>query len=218
MKISKETVNVLKNLATINPNLLIKEGSTLKSISPAQNVMAAIAVEEEFTQEFGIYDLSQFLGVLAVYDEPDVDFQAKVASIKQGKSKITYTAADASILVVPTKNVKFPEAEINFQLEAADLTKAIKTAGVLNASDLIFEGDGDKLFLVVTELKTPSSNSYRVEIGESDKSFKAILKVDNLKLLPSDYKVSISSKKISRFVSTDGKADYFIALESTSSF
>lgn len=218
MKLTKETISTLKVLSAINTNLLIKQGDTLSTISPQKNVMATVKVAESFPVDFAIYDLSEWLGVLSLFSDADIDFNGKVATIKEGKSSIKYLAADQSLLVLPTKEVKFPAAEIEFELDSATLAMALRTAGVIRSADITFEGDGEIISLVVADLKNPNANSFRVTLAESDQVFKANLKVDNLKMAPDSYNVSISSKKISRFKSTTQEAVYYVALESTSDF
>ena len=46
MKLSKETLSVLKNFATINGNILIKSGDRLSTISAQKNVMASVSVKD----------------------------------------------------------------------------------------------------------------------------------------------------------------------------
>ena len=67
MKLSKETLSVLKNFATINGNILIKSGDRLSTISAQKNVMASVSVKETFDRDFGIYDLNEFLGVYSLF-------------------------------------------------------------------------------------------------------------------------------------------------------
>ena len=64
MELTDSTVNILKNYATINPNIVVTEGNTLKTISVARNVLSQVTVEESFPQGFGIYDLNEFLNSL----------------------------------------------------------------------------------------------------------------------------------------------------------
>ena len=74
MKISDTTKSVLKNFADINQNLLVQPGQELKTISTMKNILAKAKIEEEFTSEFGIYDLSEFLGVLSLFKRPTFSF------------------------------------------------------------------------------------------------------------------------------------------------
>lgn len=217
MKLSKETVALFKNFAGINSNLLLKSGSKLATISAQKNVMADATVAETFP-DFAIYDLNEFLGAMSLFDDPDLDFQEKYVSISQGSMKIKFFAADASVLVAPQKAITFPEAEINFTISADKLQMINRTASVLHAADVSIVGDGSTVTVVVGDKKNATGNSFSEPVGTTDKTFKVNLKVENLKMLPGDYNVSISSKKISRFQSTATDLVYYVAVEADSSF
>lgn len=220
MKFSKPTIAVLKNFAGINTNILFEPGNTVKTISPQKNILASTSVTESFPTEFGIYDLNQFLGVLSLFEDPDVEFGEKVATIKEGRTNIKFYAADRSVLVLPPneKSVKFPSVDVTFEMSSALLQSAIKTAGVLGSPDISIIGENGKLQLVVGDLKNTSANSYNVDLGTTDKTFKANLKVDNLKMFPQDYTVDISFKKLSKWTAKTGDMCVFVALESNSTF
>jgi len=216
MKLSKETVSLIKNFAGINSNLLLKNGNKLATISAQKNVMADATVTETFP-DFGIYDLNEFLGAMSLFEDPDLDFQDKYVSIKQGSMQIKFFAADPSVLTAPQKAITFPDAEINFNMSANMLNMIQKTASVLRATDLSVVGDGSTITAVVGDKKNATGNSFSEAIGTTDKTFKVNLKVENLKMLPGDYAVSISSKKISRFKGT-GDLVYYVAVEADSTF
>ena len=217
MKLSKETVALFKNFAGINSNLLLKSGSKLATISAQKNVMADATVAETFP-DFAIYDLNEFLGAMSFFDDPDLDFQDKYVSISQGNMKIKFFAADASVLTAPQKSITFPDAEINFNLSAANLQMIHKTASVLRAADVSIVGDGSQIVAVVGDKKNATGNSFSEPVGTTDKTFRVNLKVENLKMLPGDYAVSISSKKISRFKANAGDLVYYVAVEADSTF
>lgn len=216
MKLSKETVGLFKNFAGINSNLLLKSGNKLATISAQKNVMADATVTESFP-DFGIYDLNEFLGAMSLFDDPELDFSDKYVTIKQGNMSIKYFAADASVLTAPQKSITFPDAEIQFNMTAAMLNMVHRTASVLRASDLTIVGDGTTVTAVVGDKKNTTGNSYSEPVGATDKTFKVNLKVENLKMLPGDYTVSISSKKISRFKGA-GDLVYYVAVEADSTF
>ena len=217
MKLSKETVGLFKNFAGINSNLLLKSGNKLATISAQKNVMADATVTETFP-DFGIYDLNEFLGAMSLFDDPELDFQEKYVTIKEGGNSIKYFAADASVLTVPTRKISFPDAEIEFTLTATMLNMIHRTASVLRATDLQIIGDGEKISVQVGDKKNLTGNSYSAHVGNTDKTFQANLKVENMKMLPGDYLVSISSKKISRFKSTGSELVYYVAVEADSTF
>lgn len=217
MKLSKETVALFKNFAGINSNLLLKSGNKLATISGQKNVMADATVSETFP-DFGIYDLNEFLGAMSLFDDPELDFQDKYVSIKQGNMNIKFFAAEASVLTAPQKAITFPEAEINFNITADKLTMIQKTASVLRSPDVSIVGDGSAITIVVGDKKNATGNSFSESVGTTDKKFKVNLKVENLKMLPGDYEVSISSKKISRFKSSSSDLVYYVAVEADSTF
>lgn len=216
MKLSKETVGLIKNFAGINSNLLLKSGNKLATISAQKNVMADAVVSETFP-DFGIYDLNEFLGAMSLFEDPELEFSDKYVTIKQGKSSIKYFAAEASVLTAPQKAITFPDAEIEFNLTANMLSMIQRTASVLRASDLTIIGDGSTITAVVGDKKNATGNSFQESVGTTDKKFKVNLKVENLKMLPGDYTVSVSSKKISRFKGA-GDLVYYVAVEADSTF
>jgi hypothetical protein len=217
MKLSKETVALIKNFAGINSNLLLKSGNKLATISSQKNVMADATVSETFP-DFGIYDLNEFLGAMSLFDDPELEFNEKFVSIKQGSSNIKFFAADASVLTAPQKAITFPDAEINFTMTTSMLNMINKTASVLRAADVSIVGDGSKVTAVVGDKKNATGNSFSEPVGDTDKTFKVNLKVENLKMLPGEYQVSISSKKISRFKSPTSDLVYYVAVEADSTF
>ena len=216
MKLSKETTALIKNFASINSNLLLKSGNKLATISAQKNVMADATVSETFP-DFGIYDLNEFLGAMSLFEDPELDFSEKYVTIKQGNMSIKYFAADASVLTAPQKSITFQEAEIEFTVTAAMLNMIHRTASVLRAADVSIVGDGSTITAVVGDKKNATGNSFSEPVGTTDKTFKVNLKVENLKMIPGDYAVSISSKKISRFKG-NGDLVYYVAVEADSSF
>ena len=215
MKISKETINVLKNYASINSNLLLSPGNRLKTTSTNKTIASSVTVAEEFPVEFGIYDLNAFLGALSLFENPELDFEEKFVTIKEKNNKIKYFAAESSILVTPKKDIVFPAADIHFDLSESLFTTIQRTSGVLKASDFSIIGNGTDLILTVGDKKNATSNSYETIVGETDKTFRANIKIENLKMLHANYRVTIHSK-IARFESTVGDLVYYVAVEADS--
>ena len=75
MKLSDKNLTILKNFAGINNSILVKQGTSLRTISVAKNILAEAEIGEEFPREFGIYDLNQFLNGLGLHQDPDLDFK-----------------------------------------------------------------------------------------------------------------------------------------------
>ena len=171
MKLSKETVNLFKNFASINTNLLIKPGNEVSTISGQKNVVSDTTVTENFPKDFGIYDLNEFLGALSLFEDPDLDFQDKYVVIKEGGSSIKFFAADPSVLTVPKNKINFPDADIEFTLTATMLNMISRTSSVLKVEDLQVVGDGSSINLQVGDKKNATGNTYSCFAGNSAKKF-----------------------------------------------
>lgn len=216
MKLSKETQEVIKNFAAINANLMLREGNKLASMSENKTIISEATVTESFPQQFGIYDVNEFMGVLSLFNDPDLTFSNDVVIIKEGKNQIKYKAAEESTLKTPSKAIAFPEAEINFSLTSSDLQHIIKSASILKVSDVSFIGSGGTLTALVVDKKNPMTNKFEIEVGTTDKNFTANMKIENFKMMPGAYNVSIAKMKICRFKSTTSDLTYYVAVESDS--
>ena len=220
MNLSKETLTLIKNFAAINGSLMLKEGNKLSTISEAKNVMANVTIAESFPQDFGIYDVNEFLGVVSLFTDPQLDFKEKYVTISDGgTSKIKYYAAGEGIVRAAPAQIKFPEpANVSFELDQEQLAMIIRTASVLKAGDVSIRGEEGSLKVLVADKKNDTANAYEVSIGTTDQEFTANLKIENLKMLPGNYTVEVSSKKISRFTNKDTDLTYFVAIEADSKF
>ena len=218
MKLSKETINIFKNYSSINSNLLLKEGNKIATKSEPPTIASEVVVSENFPSEFGIYDLNEFLGALSLFNDPELTFYDKYVTIEENGNLIRFYAADASILSTPKNSITFPSVDVEFTLSGGVLANIHRTSSILKAGDLSFIGKDGNLILQVCDKKVATGNTYENVIGNTDQNFRVNVKIDNLKLMPGDYKVSISSKKISRFESTNSQLVYYVAVESDSTF
>lgn len=218
MKLSKDTLGVFKNFATINSNLTLRVGKKLTTISAHKNIMAEAVVSEEFPSDFGIYDLNEFLGALSLFESPDLTFTDKYVTIKEGKNGIRYFAANQSVLTAVPTIKQFPSADIEFDLTGQMLGQIQRVSSILKVADFSVVGDGSTISINVGDKSNPTGNSFESELGVTDKTFKVNFKVENLKMMSGDYRVSIGGKKISRFQATNQQLMYYVAIELDSTF
>lgn len=217
MKISTNTVNVLKNFAKINPSILIQEGNTLKTMSPSKTIMAKATVDTDFPKRFAIYNLDRFISTTSLFSDPNFDFGDKTVTIKEGDKKTDYVYADESTITkAPDREINLPSVDVTVALTNDHLKEVEKAGGVLGLPEILVVGDGTNVFLQAADSKNPSGDVYSVKIGDTTKSFKAIFKSENIKIIPGDYEVSISSRGISNFKGKE--AEYWIAVEQSSTF
>ena len=216
MRLSEQTVSLLKNFAGINQNIQFKAGNKLQTISAQKNILVDAEVPEAFPSDFAIYDLNKMLGVMSLFQDPELEIGDK--TMKVG-GKVNYMFADPTMIVTPPeKELTFPEAEVKFAMSNVDFSQTTKAAAMLGLPHVCVVGDGSKITLGATDVNNSSSDDFVTEVGTTDKTFCMVFKIENLKLFAGDYNVEITSKGISKFSHTSINLQYFIATESDSTF
>ena len=216
MRLSEQTVSLLKNFASINQNLQFKTGNKLSTISAQKNILVNAEIPESFPSDFAIYDLNKFLGAMSIFQDPELEIGEKTMTVG---GKLNYVFADPSMIVVPPdKELAFPLSEAGFVLTNADFTQVIKAASLLGLPHICVVGNGSQITLEATDVNNSASDDYKTEVGTTHETFNLVFKIENLKLFAGDYNVELTSKGISKFTHTSNTLQYFIATESDSSF
>ena len=217
MKLNQNTIDTLKNFAGINTNILIKQGDELSTISTMRNIFARAKVSDSFTNQFGIYDLNEFLSAVSGFSKPELTLKDKYLTISSegSKSKVKYYYSDPSVIVSPQKEVNMPDADVTFSLTESNYKELLKMAAILKSPDLALTGTkGGDIVLKVCDKKNDTSNSFDITVGQNATAdYTFYFKVENMKMLDGDYDVSVSSKSISHFKNKKLPIEYWIALE-----
>ena len=186
-----------------------------------KNILAEATITEEFSKDFGIYDLNQFLNVnTSIFKSPDLDFSNDgYVVIREGKMRQRFFFADPNVIVVPPeKEISLPSEDVCFELSTEQLNTLIKAAAVNQLPDISAVGEAGVVKLVVRDKKNDTSNDFAIVVGETDNDFCFNFKVENIKVLPGTYEVVVSQKLLSRFTSKNHDLTYYIALEPDSTF
>ena len=224
MKLSEHTISVLKNFASINQNLVIREGSELQTMSAMKNIVARSGVEENFPKEMAIYDLNEFLAALSLFSSPVLEFDEQYVTIKEESNptnSLKYFYSDPSVVQSPSKTITMPSEDITFELSSGDLSKMKRASAVIGAPDMVLENTDEpfKSILNAIDKKNDTANNYSLDISTNgDGQFKFYFKVENLKLMDGSYDVSVSSRNISNFKSKNSEVEFWIALEPESTY
>jgi len=223
MKLSKHTLSMLKNFSDINMSIEIKEGNILRTVSVQKNILAQAELEDSFPQDFAIYELNRFLGAVSLFDDPEFKFNGKSANIGTTKHSVDYVYCDPSMIVTPPENnINFPDPEVKFTLSQDALSQIMKASNVLGTPEIAIEGGphpNDVIRLKALDVNNDSTDTFKVVLDEkSGHTFRFVFKTENMKMIPGNYDVEISSKGISHFILQGQKLEYWIATESTSSF
>ena len=221
MKVSERTTNLLKNYANINQSIEFREGNILRTVSPLNTILASVEITEELSKTFPIYELNRFLGTLSLFDDPELDFTDNGVTMSDSKHEATYRYCGSSSMfqTPPEKDITFPEPEVEFQLTQELFRKTINAANTLGLPEIVVEGDGSEIKLLVSDTGNVSSDNFSTKVGSTDKTFHMIFKTENFSTIAEGaYNVSLSSKRISHFKREGDSLQYWIALEQNSTF
>ena len=219
MFLTNDTVSVLKNFATINQSILIKQGRKLRSMSAMKNILVEATITEEFTRDVAIYDLNQFLNALSLVAGGELSLNNDSIEITDGTNSIDYRYSDPSVITAPPdKELTLPSEDVCVVLSEENIDKVKKTAAVLQIPDVSLVGNGTEIVLTVRDKKNSGSNAYRIIVGETDRVFQFNLKVENLKLINGDYDVVVSKKGLAQFTHHAMPIVYYVAIEPDSTF
>jgi hypothetical protein len=224
MKLSDNTIAVLKNFGTINQGILFKKGKTLRTVSTGKNILAKATIPDEISHEFGIYDLNEFLSVVSLYkNDLDVEFDSKnlVISGLKGRSSMTYRTCEQTMIVAPPeKELQMPDADISISLSESDFKWILDTANVLGSPQVAIQSDGTVVNVLTFDATNDSAHTQSLDIDvESTGKYKMIFKTENIqKVLSGPYDIKVSSKGIAHFKNTKFPIEYFITTEVGSTF
>lgn len=225
MKLTPKTLNILKNFYTINSAIRFEPGNVLRTCSPTKTIMASATLDMSFDNKFCIYDISRFLNALGLFSEPDIKVGEKQLIIDGGASKVNYILAAENLIVTPSDNViEMPDDPPGqFVLTNEDMQQLFKAMSILGLPEVAIVGDQKKLMLKGVDPEGKVQDGYSQDIGTTSRKFKAIIKLDNLKLFPGDYEVKIalvSGQKgpipVANFVGKTESIEYFVAVSKDS--
>lgn len=214
MRFDERTVQILSNFSTINKTLLFRPGNTLSTMTDGMSILARARIETPVEKQFAIHDLPRFLGVVRLFRDPSVEIDDKALALSEGDKRVSYTLADADlpgIVKPPTKELKI-DPDVSFKLPSKVLKEVKDAAAALGYKDLAIVGEKGGVFLDTINADNPTSDKYRVRVGETKKAFSLVISIENLRLIPADYDVTATFKGIVHFVGPDG-LEYFVAIE-----
>jgi hypothetical protein len=221
MKLSSDTLSILKNFASINSGIEFKVGNTIRTISVGKNILAEAKLKDSFPDDFCVYDLNQFLSVHSLYKDAEVDFDESNIIFKSGRGKIKYRkTAKEMIVTAPDKNLTLPSVDVGFTLSEEDFSTILKSASVLQSTHIAVESEGSKIFLTCYCAKDDSAGTNSIEVGDNvgGAKFKMVFLTENWKMIPGSYDVELCAKGLASFKHNVQEVDYWIALEAKDSF
>lgn len=216
MKFSENTLTVLKNFSNINSGVVLNSGKVQKTMSSERSILLEATLDDDIPQQFGIYDLNQFLGNITTLKNPEITFGKDSVSMTEGDFTLTYLACSPNLIITPPadKELTIKNVDVSFTLANASLARLLTLARMNNLPHLSVVGKDGALLLQIHEKANDTSNHGSTKIGDyAGKDFIATFKSENLKLIPDDYDVELQIGAFAKFVNKSGNLKYFIAQE-----
>lgn len=233
MKISKSTLEILANFAQINPSIIIQEGNILRTINMSKSCVGRAEVADEFPQEFAIYNLNEFLTMIKDLfggSPDDIDFGDEYMTFVQGQTKARYRYTDKSVVFGIEKDLNLPDSVMDFKLTSDLMSKIIKSKTIMGLEFMVVYVRDGKLYLAAASDQKGKSTSADKDnelticlgdySGEITDEYRMSVKIDNLKMIPGDYDVSVHMKGqagMMQFENKEAKLQYFAALDKANS-
>jgi hypothetical protein len=226
MKLSERTLKLLKNYAGINQSIYIRAGNMLSTVSIAKNIYSETKIEEEFPVSFAIYDLTELLNTLKLFNSPILDFSDAennymyICEENDKNFKVRYVFAPLKQIVYPEKRPNLGITDVNFKLSNDTLSSIMKASNVMQLPNMVITPiDSNSVNINVTDIKDNSSNKFSISVDanvEAVSDFNLIFNMDTFKMIPQDYDIGISNGRLSSWYNDD--VDYVIALDIKSEY
>lgn len=148
MKLSDSTISVLSNFSMISGNVFIPKGSNVVSVwTEAKNIIGSARLDETFDEDFGVYNLSQFLKALNLVGGREIDFEGTDVVIHSGSRKMKYRLSNESNLHIPPRQFNLfadSDPQQAFQIGADEYANIAKAASLFQSSrwDIAFGSEG----------------------------------------------------------------------------
>jgi len=192
MKISSDTIAILKNFANINTNIVFRPGDTISTISNAKNIFAKATIEEELPNEFAIYDLNSLLAMLTLMENQEVEFNDKMLTVSSGMGKFEYYYTNPEVVTAAPENEIEHVDVYTFKMTAEDIQMLMKAASITGAPTVSITNKNQSVVVSVSDRKNETATNFCKTVGTSFENFDVFIAVENLKVIPGAYDVTVA--------------------------
>lgn len=219
MKLTKETLSVMKNFAAINPSLRLTPGNFIMTKSVNGVAYAEATIADEIDSELNIYDLPNFLSILGQLGEgSEINLSNGEIVIQNGRAKVNLPDAESSVIVVPKQRLRMPPADVEFDLKAEDLAEILKISRAVGADRIAISNRDDHIVIDAFAVEDGDNARTRYSLTvcpyEGTNNFSFVINLENVSVVIADYKINISSKGAAQFQGIN--TAYVFVLETSS--
>lgn len=221
MKFTKDTLEILQNFSQINSGMQFRKGSKQATVSSGKTVIAISNFDFEVPRSFAIYELSRFLGVLSLIDDPEIELGDEYAYIKNDSGQqVKYRFCEPRMIVSwPEDKVeKLASVDSSFDLSKDVWNKLNKSSNLLSGEHIKIEATEGEIFLKTLDKEDERASTASFSVGKSDCNYSLHFDTKLMTLMPGNYLVEICKNKLTRWTNKDKNVIYYIASNKDSTF
>lgn len=223
MKFSKTLLATLKNFSLINNGIYLRPGSLINTAAASTAIYAEVNLPEEVIDfDVAIYDLNAFLSIVKLSgEESEIFVRGPNIIIKGPRSEISWPTCEPDSIAYPKKQMVFPPANVEFELNSETFDQCMKIARGVGASHIaIAESDGK---IVVNSFNKDLDPNFSKPLATFDveeysgAGFNFIIDIRNMMVQSDNYRVKLLARGKSFAIQFAGDiASYIIAVEAIS--
>ena len=173
MKITKQLIEVFKNISTYNDKFYYEPLSNikLKSVLGSDFIEANMKLEG-IDEIFAISDMQNFISSMSIIGEDGtISIKDNQVTLNNGSETIKYNARNNTLvkdLSYTDKNfdtIQLDEVEFDFVLTSQQFKKIIQSSSLLDCNNFVIEKNKDNIIMKLTS-RISSSHTYKIKLAE----------------------------------------------------
>ena len=200
MKISKNMLEIFKNLSKINNKVEIFPGNNLLVVRDGDEAFCHVTLNDEdsFPSEMRIRELNKFADICSKFDSPEIEIYDNKCVVKESENdSCTNDIYFFSVLLMKENRPdisNYQKGLFEFPISKSELKKIVDLATTQSLDTLVISLSDKGAFIEAVNDKDQTSNKFSMKIADGPfkkKLTSRILTSEVSSLYPSDYTLSI---------------------------
>lgn len=199
-------IETLSTFNKINPAMFFREGTvqTTQGVNGgnALTFFTRAYTDVDIPSSFAIGDLGRLLGVLRMFDAPEVNIEGPNLIISGGNKQVSIMLSKPEYIVYQQNPDKIKITEgYEAVLTPTNINDILSLYSVFNAENISFVGRNGKFQVIVSSLSNPKATDQGViDLGSTDEEFNAVIQAVNFRIEKNkkqvDYKLLVNRKGV----------------------
>jgi hypothetical protein len=216
IRFNKETLEILQNFAQINTGMQFRKGKKQTTVSTGRGIIGISHIDTDIPKSFAIYELSKFLGILSLFNDPEIELGDEYATIKNDNGqKVDYRYCEPRMITSWPEDKKedLQTVDSSFELTKETWTKLNKSSNLLTGKHIRVQANGSDIQIKTFDEEDKMASTASFVVGNSDITYDIYFQTAVLNILPGNYLIEICKNKLTRWTNKDKNVVYYIPAE-----